>query len=254
MSFVKVSGVTKTFFNERREEVVAIDNMNFTAQDSEFLCIVGPTGCGKTTLLRLIAGLERPNSGEITLGGRSVTGLNRETTLVFQQYSLFPWRNVLSNVAFSLEMKHLPRRERHEKALDYIARVGLTGFEKAYPYELSGGMQQRVAIARALAYNPRLLLLDEPFGALDERTRHTLQKELLSIWEQEKKTVIFVTHNIDEAIFLGDRILIMKDRPGLIDTEIIVNFSRPRDRRSNEFIDLHLKIREKLERIITNGN
>jgi NitT/TauT family transport system ATP-binding protein len=245
--------VTKTYSGERKEEVVALDNMNFTANDGEFLCIVGPTGCGKTTLLRLIAGLEQPNSGEITLGDTIITGLNRETTLVFQQYSLFPWRNVLSNVAFSLEMKNIPRRKRYEQAHNYIARVGLTGFEKAYPYELSGGMQQRVAIARALAHNPRLLLLDEPFGALDERTRHKLQTELLSIWEQEKKNIIFVTHNIDEAIYLGDRILIMRDRPGSIDTTIQVTFPRPRDRRSDGFIDLHLKIREKLERIITDG-
>jgi NitT/TauT family transport system ATP-binding protein len=227
--------------------------MNFTTNEGEFLCIAGPTGCGKTTLLRLIAGLEPPNSGEIKLDDVIVSGLNRETTLVFQQYSLFPWRNVLSNVAFSLEMKNVTRKRRHEQARSYIDRVGLTGFEKAYPYELSGGMQQRVAIARALAHNPRLLLLDEPFGALDERTRHKLQTELLSIWEQEKKNVIFVTHNIDEAIYLGDRILIMRDRPGSIDTEIPVKFPRPRDRRSDDFIDLHLKIREKLERIITNG-
>lgn len=253
MSFLKVMDVTKTFFGERKEEVVALDRLNFTAQDREFLCIVGPTGCGKTTLLRLIAGLERPDSGEITLGDSIVTGLNRETTLVFQQYSLFPWRNVVNNIAFSLEMKKIPRKVRYEQARDYIARVGLSGFEKAYPYELSGGMQQRVAIARALAYNPRLLLLDEPFGALDERTRHVLQKELLSIWQQEKQTAIFVTHNIDEAIYLGDRILIMKDRPGSIDEEIPVTFSRPRDRRSSTFIALHLAIREKLERIITNG-
>jgi NitT/TauT family transport system ATP-binding protein len=254
MSFLRVMDVTKTFFGERKEEVVALDKLNFTAKDREFLCIAGPTGCVKTTLLRLIAGLEQPDSGKITLGDSIVTGLNRETTLVFQQYSLFPWRNVVSNVAFSLEMKNIPRKERYKKAHDYIARVGLTGFEKAYPYELSGGMQQRVAIARALAYNPRLLLLDEPFGALDERTRHKLQKELLSIWEQEKQTAVFVTHNIDEAIYLGDRILIMKDRPGSIDEEIPVAFSRPRDRRSKAFIDLHLAIREKLERIITNGN
>jgi len=253
MSFLKVKDVKKTFFGERREEVIALDHLSFSTKDSEFLCIVGPTGCGKTTLLRLIAGLEQPTSGEIILGNTIVTGLNRETTLVFQQYSLFPWRNVLSNVVFSLEMKTIPRKKRYEQARNYIARVGLTGFEKAFPYELSGGMQQRVAIARALAHNPRLLLLDEPFGALDERTRHNLQTELLSIWEQEKKNIIFVTHNIDEAIYLGDRILIMRDRPGYIDTELPVTFPRPRDRHSDDFVDFHLKIREKLEKIIANG-
>lgn len=253
MSFLQVKNVKKTFFGERKEEVVALDSMNFAVNDGEFLCIVGPTGCGKTTLLRLIAGLEQLNSGEIKLDDVLVSGLNREATLVFQQYSLFPWRNVLNNVAFSLEMKGISRHERLARAQHYIRRVGLSGFEKAYPYELSGGMQQRVAIARALAHNPRLLLLDEPFGALDERTRHILQRELLSIWQQERKTVVFVTHNIDEAIFLGDRILVMKDRPGAIETEIPVTFARPRDRRSGAFVELHLAIREKLERIITNG-
>lgn len=253
MPFLNVSNVRKTFFNERREEIVALDDMNFTCREGEFLSIVGPTGCGKTTLLRLIAGLERPDSGQISLGSSAVTGLNRETTMVFQQYSLFPWRNVLNNVGFSLEMKHIPRSQRREQARHYIARVGLTGFEKAYPYELSGGMQQRVAIARALAHNPRLLLLDEPFGALDERTRHILQQELLAIWEQERKTVVFVTHNIDEAIFLADRVLVMRDRPGAIEKEIPVSFPRPRDRRSANFIDLHIKIREIFEAILTAG-
>lgn len=251
MAFLNVVNVRKTFYGERREKVVALDNMNFTCREGEFLCIVGPTGCGKTTLLRLIAGLERPAAGEIVIDNTPVTGLNREATLVFQQYSLFPWRNVLRNVGFSLEMKKMPRNKRYERAHHYITRVGLTGFEKAYPYELSGGMQQRVAIARALAHNPRLLLLDEPFGALDERTRHKLQKELLTIWEQERKTVVFVTHNIDEAIFLGDRILIMRDRPGSIDKEIPVTFSRPRDRRARNFLELHIQVREILEQILT---
>jgi NitT/TauT family transport system ATP-binding protein len=253
MPLLSVKDVSKKFLGERKEEVVALDNLNFTVQEGEFLCIVGPTGCGKTTLLRLIAGLEQPDSGDIALGSKIVTGLNRETTLVFQQYSLFPWRNVINNVAFSLELKKIPRKERYEQARSYIARVGLGQFEKAYPYELSGGMQQRVAIARALAYNPGLILLDEPFGALDERTRHRLQKELLAIWQQETKTVIFVTHNIDEAIYLADRILVMRDRPGSIDTEVQVLFSRPRNRRSDEFLELHIRIRETLERIITNG-
>jgi NitT/TauT family transport system ATP-binding protein len=253
MSFLMVKAVSKVFLGERKEEVVALDNLNFAAEEGEFLCVVGPTGCGKTTLLRLIAGLDQPDSGEITLGDTTINSLNRKSTLVFQQYSLFPWRNVLSNVAFSLEMKKLPRKARYEKARTYIARVGLAGFEKAYPYELSGGMQQRVAIARAIAHNPQILLLDEPFGALDDRMRNMLQTELLSIWQQERKTVVFVTHNIDEAIYLGDRILIMKDRPGSIDLEIPVTFSRPRNRRSDEFINLHLKIRERLDSIITNG-
>jgi NitT/TauT family transport system ATP-binding protein len=251
MSFLRVDDVKKVFHGERKEEVIALADMSFDCGDREFLSILGPTGCGKTTLLRLIAGLEKTTSGEIILDNKVLGGRSRETTLVFQQYSLFPWTNVLNNVSFSLEMKNIPRKVRHEKAKHYIDLVGLSGFEKAYPYELSGGMQQRVAIARALAHDPRLLLLDEPFGALDERTRQRLQAELLAIWQKEKKTVIFVTHNIDEAIFLASRILIMRDRPGRIDDDIKINLPRPRDRRSEDFVKIHIKIREILEQILT---
>ncbi len=251
MSFLRVDGVKKVYHGERKEEVIALADMSFDCKDQEFLCILGPTGCGKTTLLRLIAGLEKTTSGRVILDNKTVDGLSSETTLVFQQYSLFPWTNVLNNVSFSLEMKDIARKVRYEKAKHYIDLVGLTGFEKAYPYELSGGMQQRVAIARALAHDPRLLLLDEPFGALDERTRHRLQEELLSIWQEEKKTVIFVTHNIDEAIFLASRILIMRDRPGRIDNDIKIDLPRPRDRRSKDFVRIHIKIREILEQILT---
>lgn len=254
MSFLRVTDVKKVYYGERKEEVIALEKMTFNCQDQEFVCIVGPTGCGKTTLLRLIAGLEKPTAGDILLDNRPVDGLNSETTLVFQQYSLFPWANVLNNTSFSMEMKKIPRRVRYEKAKYYIDLVGLTGFEKAYPYELSGGMQQRVAIARALAHDPRLLLLDEPFGALDERTRHRLQEKLLAIWQKDKKTVIFVTHNIDEAIFLASRILIMRDRPGRIDNEIKVDLPRPRDRRSRDFVKIHVKVREMLEQILTTNN
>jgi NitT/TauT family transport system ATP-binding protein len=168
MSFLRINNIGKTFLGERKEKVIALSDLSFDCQDGEFLCIVGPTGCGKTTLLRLIAGLERPSVGDIALANTPVLGLNRETTLVFQQYSLFPWRNVIDNVCFSLEMKKIPKKTRYLKARKFIDLVGLAGFEKALPYELSGGMQQRVAIARALAHNPKLLLLDEPFGALDE--------------------------------------------------------------------------------------
>ncbi len=254
MSFLRVSNVKKTYLGERKEKVIALSKMSFDCRDGEFLCIVGPTGCGKTTLLRLIAGLEQPTSGNIMLADTTIQGLNRKTTLVFQQYSLFPWRNVIDNVCFSLEMKKIPKKSRYKEAKKFIELVGLTGFEKSFPYELSGGMQQRVAIARALAHNPKLLLLDEPFGALDERTRHRLQAELLAVWQKEKKTVIFVTHNIDEAIFLANRILIMRDRPGCIDDEIKVDLARPRDRRSQGFLKMHIKIREILEKILTANN
>ncbi|RKX70129.1 nitrate ABC transporter ATP-binding protein [candidate division WOR-3 bacterium] len=245
MAFLKVEKVRKVF-----GPVVALENLNFECREGEFLCIVGPTGCGKTTLLRLIAGLELPTQGKITIREKVVSDINKEATLVFQQYSLFPWRNVIDNIGFSLEVKGVEKSKRYQRAKELISLVGLDGFERAYPYELSGGMQQRVAIARALAYGSPVLLLDEPFGALDERTRHRLQEELLAIWEKERKTIIFVTHNIDEAIFLASRILVMRDRPGRIEEEIVVSLPRPRNRRSREFIDLHIRIREILEKIL----
>jgi NitT/TauT family transport system ATP-binding protein len=251
MVSLNVDKVKKIFFGEKKEEVIALSDLSFNCEEGECLCIVGPTGCGKTTLLKLIAGLEKPDSGEISIDNKIVKGINRDATLVFQQYSLFPWRNVIDNVSFSMEMKGIERKKRYTEAQKFIKLVGLKGFENAYPFELSGGMQQRVAIARALAYNPRLLLLDEPFGALDERTRHRLQEELLTIWQQEKKTIIFVTHTIDEAIFLASRILVMRDTPGRIEEEIKITIPRPRDRRSKEFLELHIKIREILERILT---
>ncbi len=251
MVSLKVDRVKKIFFGEKKEEVIALSDLSFDCEEGEFLCIVGPTGCGKTTLLRLIAGLGKPDRGEISIDNKIVKGINRDATLVFQQYSLFPWRNVIDNVSFSMEMKGINRKKRYTEAQKFINLVGLRGFEKAYPYELSGGMQQRVAIARALAYNPGLLLLDEPFGALDERTRHRLQEVLLTIWKQEKKTIVFVTHTIDEAIFLASRILVMRDTPGRIEEEIQIKLQRPRDRRSKEFLALHIKIREILEKILS---
>jgi len=240
---VEVTELRKVFSTESGEMLEALRGISFNCSKGEFLCVLGPTGCGKTTLLRLIAGLDEPTGGIIKIDGQEYSFPNPKATLVFQQYSLFPWRNVLDNVAFGLEVRGVQKKKRYEIARRFLSLVELSDFEKSYPYELSGGMRQRVAIARALAKDADILLMDEPFGALDERTRHRLQEELLSIWEHEEKTIIFVTHNIDEAIFLSDRILVMTDRPGRISEEIKVDLKRPRDRLSEDFTQYYMRIR-----------
>ncbi|TKJ42548.1 nitrate ABC transporter ATP-binding protein [candidate division LCP-89 bacterium B3_LCP] len=247
MKEFSISSVSKLFTASPDREVIALDGIDLKIRAEEFVCILGPTGCGKTTLLRIIAGLENPTSGQILQDGESVSHAHEFCTLVFQQYSLFPWLNVHENVSFPMEMKGVSRQERTMKAKELLELVGLTGVEKAQTYELSGGMQQRVAIARALAHDPEILLMDEPFGALDERTRNRLQKILLDIWQKKCKTVIFVTHNIDEAIYLADRIIVMTTEPGRIAEELKVNLPRPRQRLGEEFTKLHLKIRKILE-------
>lgn len=252
-AYLDVIGVAKEYVSRDGRSVTALENMTCSFTKGEFACILGATGCGKTTLLRLIAGLERPSRGEIQLNGERLTGIDRRTTMVFQQYSLFPWLRVAENVAFALAGQAIPPRERKRRALELLDRLGLQGFGRAFPHELSGGMQQRVAIARALAYDPAVLLLDEPFGALDERTRHHLQRELLEVWEHESKTVIFVTHNIDEALYLGDRVLVMSDRPGSVYADVRVDVRRPRDRRADDFVKLHVSVRAMLERILENN-
>lgn len=251
---LEITGLRRTFPTESGEMLEALGGVAFNCRKGEFLCILGPTGCGKTTLLRLIAGLDRPTEGVIKTAGRKYPGANPSTTLVFQQYSLFPWRNVLDNVAFGLEVSGVGRKARYEIARKYLSLVELNDFERSYPYELSGGMQQRVAIARALARDTDILLLDEPFSALDERTRHRLQEEILSIWERAQKTIIFVTHNIDEAVFLAGRILIMTDRPGRILEEMDIALERPRDRLGEDFTEYYMRIRFLFEKAIADKN
>ncbi|SDS56799.1 NitT/TauT family transport system ATP-binding protein [Paenibacillaceae bacterium GAS479] len=216
---ISFQNVTKRFqVREGRgvSEFTAMDGVNLDVRPGEFMAVVGPSGCGKSTLLDLLAGLSHPTSGQILLDGHPVTGPGLDRGIVFQQYALFPWRTAGANIEFGLEAKGFGPKERRERARHYLALVGLSGFENRYPHELSGGMKQRVAIARSLAFDPDVLLMDEPFAALDAQTRESLQTELLSIWEQTGKTILFITHGIDEAVYLGQRVAVMTARPGKI--------------------------------------
>jgi NitT/TauT family transport system ATP-binding protein len=219
-------------------QVPGVQGVSFTLESSEFLCLVGPSGCGKTTLLNIIAGFLPPSSGEIRIGGKAVTGSGLDRGIVFQDFAqLFPWRTALGNVAFGLEMKGVPKAEREEIALKHLQLVKLEKFARKYPHHLSGGMQQRVAIARALAYNPAVLLMDEPFAALDALTRDEMQRLLAEVWRETRKTVIYVTHNVAEAVFLADRVLVMTPHPGTVKAEVPIRLPRPRDPLSVEFLE-----------------
>ena len=218
--------------------VRAVERASFGARPSEFLCLVGPSGCGKTTLLNMIAGFFAPTAGEIRIGGQAVSGQGLDRGIVFQDFAqLFPWRTALANVAFGLEMKGVAKAERERIAREQLRLVKLEKFADAYPHHLSGGMQQRVAIARALAYNPRVLLMDEPFAALDALTRDEMQRLLAEVWRETKKTVIYVTHNVAEAVYLADRVIVMTPHPGRIKAEVPIRLARPRDALSVEFLE-----------------
>jgi NitT/TauT family transport system ATP-binding protein len=243
--------VSKTYQAGSGQTTTAVEGLNFTVSSGEFVCLLGRSGCGKTTTLRMIAGLEKASAGGIYMDRRKITGPGPERCVVFQQYTLFPWRRVLKNIAFGLEMQGIKKKERCRIAREYLELVGLGPYANAFPYELSGGMQQRVAVARALAADPRLLLMDEPFGALDAQTRRSLQNELIQIWQKRRKTIVFVTHSINEAIYLSDRIIVMKSRPGRI-REIIKNpLPRPRDNTRRDTTELHTYICEQLEAVST---
>jgi NitT/TauT family transport system ATP-binding protein len=238
MGKLEIRNLNKSFPRDDGSRLVVLDNISLEVQGKEFVCILGSSGCGKTTLLRMIAGLDSAESGSIVLDGTEMHGTNPKVGMVFQEYSLFPWRTVIDNIAFGLEMQGMAKNERYRIAERYLKLVNLTQFRDSYPSELSGGMRQRVAVARALALEPILLLMDEPFGALDAQTRNMLQQELLEIWEKTKKTVIFVTHSVDEAVFLADRIVVLSPRPGQICTLVPIALSRPRDRTSAEFAQI----------------
>jgi NitT/TauT family transport system ATP-binding protein len=218
--------------------VPAVHGVSFGIETSEFLCIVGPSGCGKSTLLNIMAGFLTPSAGEIRIGGAPVTGYGMDRGVVFQDFAqLFPWRTALGNVTFGLEMKGISKAEREAIALEQLRLVKLENFARSYPHHLSGGMQQRVVIARALAYNPAVLLMDEPFAALDALTRDEMQRLLAEVWRTTRKTVIYVTHNVAEAVYLADRVLVMTPHPGTVKTEVPIQLSRPRDPLSVEFLD-----------------
>jgi len=219
-------------------QVPALRDVSLAVEASEFLCIVGQSGCGKTTLLNLVAGFLTPSGGDILIGGKRVTGKGFDRGIVFQDFAqLFPWRTARRNVEFGLEMKGVPRGERAEVAATFLRLVGLEKFANAFPHELSGGMQQRVAIARALAYNPTVLLMDEPFAALDALTRDEMQRFLVDVWRETKKTVLYVTHNVAEAVYLADRVLIFSPHPGTVKAEVRVALPRPRDPLSVAFLE-----------------
>jgi len=243
---LEINQLRKTFPKEE-EEMVAIEDFSLAVEDGEFVCLLGPSGCGKTTILRIIAGLETLTSGSIKLDGREVVNTGPDRGMVFQEFALFPWRNVRKNVEFGLEIKKVAPIERKEIGQKYIDLVGLKGFEDFLPKKLSGGMKQRVGIARALANDPEILLMDEPFGALDAQTRNQMQKELLRIWSETKKTVVFVTHSVDEAVYLADRVVVLTARPSRIKETFRVEQPRPRDRANPEFIALRKRILAELE-------
>ncbi|MDI6718188.1 MAG: ABC transporter ATP-binding protein [Methanomicrobiales archaeon] len=235
MGAVTLRGVSKTFGKENGAPLDALKEIDLEIRDKEFICLLGPSGCGKTTLLRILAGLEVATGGEVLLDGTPLREPNPKVGMVFQEYSLFPWRTVLGNIAFGPEMRGVPRSERIPIAERYLALVGLEPFRDSYPSELSGGMRQRIAIARALANEPEVLLMDEPFGALDAQTRNRMQKELLQIHEKMQKTIVFVTHSVDEAVYLADRIVVLTKRPGRVKEIVNVIHCRPRDRTCADF-------------------
>ncbi len=223
MGILSIRGVERRF-----DTTLALQATDLDVAENDFITILGPSGCGKSTLLRIVAGLDRQTAGEVLLDGRRIEGAGADRGMVFQSYTLFPWLSVLDNVCFGLRERGLAREEQLAIANGFIGKVGLKGFERHYPKQLSGGMQQRTALARALANNPRMLLMDEPFGALDHQTRELMQELLLGIWEAERKTVLFVTHDIDEAVFMGTRVVVMSARPGRIKLDRGVELAHPR--------------------------
>ena len=238
---MEINGISKTFFSDKGY-FTAIKDVSFDVNDGEFLVILGPGRCGKTVLLNIIAGLEQQTGGTVVYNGREWKGVNPEISMVFQKLALMPFKTVMENVELGLKFRGMSKGQRRELAQHYIELVGLKGFEKSYPTQLSGGMKQRVGIARAYAADPKLLIMDEPFGQLDAQTRYQMQEEILRIWEKEKRTVIFVTNNIEEACYLGDRIILLSDCPATVKEVYPISIPRPRDMVSGDFLKLRTVI------------
>ena len=241
---LEIRKLNKSFCSGYGSAVQALLDIDLTVNSGEFLILLGATGCGKTTLLNLIADLDKPDEGLLSLNSTLKFGDN--IAYVFQHYTLFPWRTTLGNVTFTMEMRGLSRHLRKLEAAKLLSKVGLKGFESSYPHELSGGMRQRAAIAQALAIKPKLLLMDEPFGAVDDNTRAELQQMITQLWHENQSTIIFVTHNIDEALILGDRVIVLSERPGRIVHEYKIDLTRPRNRMAKEFTNLFIHIRQSL--------
>lgn len=245
---IELNQLSKRFI-KRNKFIDALQDITLSIQQGEFVCLLGPSGCGKTTLLRILANLEKPSTGEVFI--HQIDKQNPLQSMVFQENGVIPWLTVEENVAFGLKMRHLPKDQIKERTEYYLYKVGLTNFKRLYPKELSGGMKQRVSIARAFANDPEILLMDEPFAALDEQNKFILQEELLSIWQETKKTVLFITHSIDEALLLSDRILLMSSQPGKIIKDIPINMERPRSiekvRSDSTMTDIFLDVWEHLQ-------
>jgi NitT/TauT family transport system ATP-binding protein len=249
-SFIQAQNLSLAFRPKNREPVTALTGLSLAVAKGEFVSIVGPSGCGKSTFLNIVLGLIKHDSGTLQFNGTPITGPSQERAMVFQEFGLLPWRTVTGNVELGLELKGTPTAERAQRGAELIKLVGLSGFESHYPHELSGGMKQRVGLARALATEPQVLLMDEPFAALDAQTRDLMQTELLQIWERTKKTVIFVTHSIEEAAYLSDRVIVMTARPGRTKDVLQIDLPRPRDyemRLTPEFNEIKLRIWEVLK-------
>ena len=255
---LEILGLSKTFTGKNPgESIHVLENIEHRIENGQFISIIGPSGCGKTTLLRIIAGLERASAGKVLLDGKGMVQGSEEVGMVFQEYALFPWRTTLENIEMGLEIRGVDKEKRRSTAMEYIETFDLSGFENRYPRELSGGMKQRVAIARTLIMNPRVVLMDEPFGSLDSQTRNGLQEFLLRIWQKRADTIIFVTHNVDEAVFLSDQIIVLSKRPARIVNILEVGLPRPRDRTSEECNKIRrdvLKILEEEMRRREGGN